>query len=251
MPGIKGIVIMAGMAAAALVSQNAYTQPEVTALRCENLHSPLGIDRPQPRLSWMLAPGARGLAQSAYQVIVTADDPAASGEEKVLWDSGKVVSDQSSLLPWGAAPLAPGARCHWKVRVWDQDGAESPWSEGAYFTVGPITPEDWKGEWIGCDWMENNKGPLPLLHKTVTLSEAPSRAVAHVCALGYYELHVNGRKVGGDGHVLSPAVSDYAKRGLSNTLDLSDYLKSGKNCIGLWLGRGWSTAILGDRKSVV
>ncbi|NLV42934.1 MAG: family 78 glycoside hydrolase catalytic domain [Candidatus Hydrogenedentes bacterium] len=242
MSRIQGVVTMA-IAAVMIVVQGAVAQPGVTHLRCENLYNPLGIDRPQPRLSWMLTPGPRGLAQSAYQVIVTADDPkVAPGEEKVLWDSGKVVSDQSSFVPYGGEPLVSGARCYWKVRTWDQDGKESAWSEQAYFTVGPITMADWKGEWIGCDWMENNEGPLPLLHKMVTLSEQPARAEAHICVLGYYELYVNGRKAGDE--VLVPAVSDYAKRGLYTTLDLSEYLKAGENCIGLWLGRGWSTAIL-------
>ncbi len=101
---------------------------------------------------------------------------------------------------------------------------------------------DWKGEWIGCDWMENNEGPLPLLRKTVTLKEAPARAIAYICVLGYYELYVNGKKVGED--VLIPAVSDYAKRGLYLAHDLTPLLRKGENCIGLWLGRGWSTAIL-------
>ncbi len=127
---------MAGMAMAVLFSQAAFSQPEPLELRCENLCNPLGIDRPQPRLSWRLAPGARGLAQAAYQVVVTADDPAETpGDEKTLWDSGKVTSDQSSFVPYGGPPLSPSTRCHWKVRVWDQDGAESAWSEQAYFTA--------------------------------------------------------------------------------------------------------------------
>lgn len=243
MTRIHGVVCMAITAAAVLFSQAAFSQPEVEGLRCENLANPLGIDRPQPRLSWMLASGARGLAQSAYQVVVTADDPAAKGgEPPVLWDSGKVMSDQSSLVSYGGAPLVSGARCRWKVRVWDRDGTESAWSKPAYFTIGPIAAEDWKGEWIGCDWMKNNEGPLPLLRKTVSLPIAPARAMAYVCSLGYFELYVNGDKVGED--VLAPAVSDYAKRGLYLAYDLTPFLRAGNNCVGLWLGRGWSTAIL-------
>lgn len=243
MSKIQSAVSMAAILVSVLFSQTAFSQPEVSDLRCENLYNPLGIDRPQPRLSWRLAPGARGLAQAAYQVVVTAEDPATvPGQETVLWDSGKVASDQSSFVPYGGAPLAAGTRCHWKVRVWDGDGVESDWSEPALFTVGPIATEDWKGEWIGADWIENNEGPLPLLRKTLTLEEAPLRAMAHVCVLGYYELYVNGKKVGKD--VLSPAVSDYAKRGLYLSHDITPLLQAGENCIGLWLGRGWSTAIL-------
>ena len=61
--------------------------------------------------------------------------------------------------------------------------------------------------------------------------------MAYVNALGYYELYINGKKV--DDHVLSPAVSDYSKRNLYVTHDVADYLVPGKNCVALWLGRGW------------
>jgi hypothetical protein len=41
-------------------------------LRCEYLENPLGIDVLKPRLSWKLeaSPEARGLRQTAYQVLV-------------------------------------------------------------------------------------------------------------------------------------------------------------------------------------
>ena len=76
--------------------------------------------------------------------------------------------------------------------------------------------------------------PMMRFLKTVTLPKAPAHATAHVCALGYYELFVNGKKVGED--VLAPAVSDYGKRGLYVTHDITPYLTEGPNCIGLWLG---------------
>lgn len=240
---MQGVVLMAVLAAAALFSQAAFSAPAVEGLRCESLANPIGVGTAQPRLSWLMSPGERGLAQSAYQVVVTEDDLLAkAGEARVLWDSGKVASDASSLVPYAGTTLASGMRCHWKVRVWDQSGAESEWSKPAYFTVGPLGPQDWHGEWIGADWMADNGGPLPLLRRTVTLPEAPARAMAHVCALGYYELYVNGEKIGRD--VLSPAVSDYSKRGLYISHDLTPFLKAGENCVGLWLGRGWSTAML-------
>ena len=65
----------------------------------------------------------------------------------------------------------------------------------------------------------------------------PTRAVAYVNALGYYELYLEGRKV--DDHVLSPAVSDYSKRNLYVAHEVAEYLVPGKNVIALWLGRGW------------
>ena len=78
--------------------------------------------------------------------------------------------------------------------------------------------------------------PFPWLRKTVILKKKPVRRMAYVNPLGYYELYINGKKVGDQ--VLSPAVSDYSKRNLYVTHDVADYL-AGKNCVALWLGRGW------------
>ncbi len=217
-------------------------------LRCEGLTDPLGIDRAQPRLSWAIPAGSRGLAQAARQVLV-ADAPDALGADRgTLWDSGRIEANQSQWVPYAGKPLAKGSRCWWKVRVWDQTGASSPWSEPAMFTVGPLSAAEWRGQWIGADWMKNNEGPLPWLRKTVTLEQVPATATAYVCALGYYELYVNGQKIGDD--VLSPAVSDYGKRGLYRTHDVKRSLVKGQNCIGLWLGRGWSLGVLKNAGSV-
>lgn len=237
------IGVFAATVAAVLV---AAATPE--NLRCESLRNPLGIDRAQPRLSWAIPPGGRGLAQTARQVLVADSPEALAADRGTLWDSGKVESDQSQWVPYAGAELRKGMRCWWKVRVWDQVGTASLWSEPAYFCVGPLSSADWRGAWIGADWMKNNEGPLPWLRKTITLEQVPDAAVAYVCALGYYELYVNGRKVGDD--VLSPAVSDYGKRGLYLTHDIAKHLVKGKNSIGLWLGRGWSTGVLNNAGTV-
>src|SRR5437879_4036640 len=42
-------------------------------------------------------------------------------------------------------------RCFWKVRVWDQDGSRSAWSEPALWTMGLLKPDEWGGFWIGAD----------------------------------------------------------------------------------------------------
>lgn len=211
----------------------------VTDLRCEFLRDPLGIDAQPPRLGWIMDSEADGAAQTAYRVLVASDLKTLNTGSGDLWDSGRVASDQSSLVPYEGKPLGPRAACWWKVKVWDQQGRESAWSEPAHWSMGPEWAQEAK--WLGCDWMHDG-GPLPWLRKTFDLPAKPARAEISVCALGYFELYVNGEKVGDD--VLAPATSDYAKRGLYITYDIADRLKPGKNCLGLWLGRGWSKLIL-------
>lgn len=116
-------------------------------LRCEYLSDPLGIDVTLPHLSWRLEslqPDARGQRQTAYQVLVTSGG-------KVCWDSGKVGCDETLHIAYAGTPLVSGQVCEWKVRVWDEAGHESAWSAPAFWTMGMLKPEDWKGEWIGWD----------------------------------------------------------------------------------------------------
>jgi alpha-L-rhamnosidase len=213
----------------------------VEALRCEYLVNPLGIDVKQPRLSWRLSPGPRGRRQSAYRVLVASTPENLRKDRGDLWDSGRVNSEQSTFVVYKGRSLTAGRQCYWKVRVWDNAGGSSAWSRPALWTMGLLQDADWTGRWIGMerptDVKEGTPLPFPWLRKTFSLPKRPQSATAYVNALGYYELYINGKKV--EDHVLSPAVSDFSKRNLYVTYDVTKYLVPGKNCVALWLGRGW------------
>lgn len=118
-----------------------------TRLRCEHRVDPLGIGSGAPVLDWQLEaadPRERGLSQSAYQVVAESDG-------QVVWDSGRVESSETTEVRFGRQPLRSGQVVHWKVRVWDQDGRASPWSDEALFSVGLLDPSDWQASWIGWD----------------------------------------------------------------------------------------------------
>ena len=121
-------------------------------LRCEYLENPLGIDVVEPRLSWELRAtdeNAHGLRQNAYQVQVASSADLLASDKPDLWDSGKVESDETVGIVYGGKRLASRDRCHWRVRVWDQDGEPSAWSEPALWTMGLLEPEAWQAKWIG------------------------------------------------------------------------------------------------------
>ncbi len=210
-------------------------------LRCEYLSNPLGIDVQKPRLSWMLDPSANLRSQSAYRVLVASTSAILHSDRGDLWDSGRVVSGQSTWVEYGGKKLVSGQRVYWKVRIWSDGGEGSLWSNQATWSMGLLQASDWDSKWIGegrpAGTAEGTPLPFPWLRKTFTLTQKPGRAVAYVNPLGYYELYINGRKV--DDHVLSPAVSDYSKRNLYVAHEVADYLIPGKNVIALWLGRGW------------
>jgi alpha-L-rhamnosidase len=123
-------------------------------LRCEYLVNPPGIDARMPRLSWKLKPvrpEARGLVQSAYQVLVASSERLLSENRGDFWDSGKLDSSQSLHVIYGGKPLTSHVACWWKVRVWDQAGTVSSWSPTARWSMGLLDASDWHGRWIGLD----------------------------------------------------------------------------------------------------
>jgi alpha-L-rhamnosidase len=121
-------------------------------LRCEYLDNPLGIDFTEPRLGWELRAtdeGARGLQQSAYQVQAASSPELLAEGKPDLWDSGQVLSDETIGIVYAGEKMASRDRCHWRVRVWDQDGEPSAWSEPALWTMGLLEASDWQAKWIG------------------------------------------------------------------------------------------------------
>jgi alpha-L-rhamnosidase len=210
-------------------------------LRCEYLVNPLGIDVERPRLSWMLSPAAGVRGQSSYRVLVASNREVLQKDQGDLWDSGRVISAQSTWIEYAGRKLNSRQQVFWKVRVWSDIGNVSAWSAQAFWSMGLLQASDWRSKWIGerrpDSTAEGTPLPFPWLRKTFDVRQKPKRAVAHVNPLGYYELYINGRKV--DDDVLSPAVSDYSKRNLYVAHEVADYLVPGKNVVALWLGRGW------------
>src|SRR5258706_10461403 len=129
----------------------AATTPErlrLVGLRTEYKENPLGIDARKPRLSWQLQAPGRGVVQSAYQVRVALSAGGLGGGKDLVWDTGRVTSDESTLRAYDGQPLRSGQRYHWQVRVWDGGGKPSEWSAPAWFEMGLLDAADWRASWI-------------------------------------------------------------------------------------------------------
>ena len=210
----------------------------VSGLQCEYLTTPLGIDVQTPRFTWKLsaADHVRGQKQTAYQVLVAGSPALLEAGSGDLWDSGKVASSQSALVPFAGNRLASGQDCFWKVRVFDEDGKPSAWSATARFSMGLLDPTNWTGPWIRHPAARAEEHIW--FRKIFTLPGKAASAFIYVASVGYHELYVNGQKV--DARVLASALTRLDKRVLYVTYDIAHLLQTGSNCVAIWTGPGWS-----------
>jgi alpha-L-rhamnosidase len=229
--------VNAGLLAACLLlfAPRLGAEYRVEAPRCERALEPMGFDTAAPRLSWRVASDERGQRQTAWQIQAASSPELLAKDAPDLWDSGRVESDDTTLLPYAGQALASSQVVHWRVRSWDRDGHPSAWSTPARWTMGLLEEKDWgAARWItaaGPERLENT-----LLRREFAVRPGLRRALAHVSGLGHYELFLNGAKAGAD--VLSPGWTDYADTVLYDTRDVTTLLRKGANAVGISLGNG-------------
>ncbi|MEO1052837.1 MAG: family 78 glycoside hydrolase catalytic domain [Bacteroidota bacterium] len=229
------------------------TNVSVSKLTCEYAENLLGIDEVRPRLSWVISSERNGTKQTAYQILVASDVEKLNEQDADRWNSGKLASGQSSLIRYSGNPLTSRDRCYWKVRVWDENDQPSEWSEPAKWTIGLLKSAEWKAAWISSKFAEvsdkrtsfrsepqafdASDSAAIYMRKEIALEKAITRATASITGLGYYELYLNGDKVGD--HVLDPLFTDYQRTVHFVTYDVTEHLQHGTNAIGVILGNGF------------
>ncbi len=207
-------------------------------LSCDGGICPLGVDSPKPVLKWELESSTRGAAQSAYEVMVASKPEVLAQGKGDVWDSGKVTSDRDLQVAYGGPGLKTAERVYWKVRVWDQNGAEARWSVPTTWTMGVVKSGDWSGAgWIGLGPIVQSTQETIRMRREFEVKPQLTRALIYVCGLGQYELTMDGRKVGND--LLTPGWTDYRKTCLYDTYDVTAQLmRPGPHAMGLLLGNG-------------
>ena len=207
---------------------------EVQELRCEYRTNPIGVDILAPRLSWIIKSDRRGEVQTGYRVLVASTPERLARDQGDLWDSGQVTSDRQNQVEYAGKPLESRMRYYWKAQVWDKRGSPSAWSETATWTMGLLAPEAWRARWIGA--AAKTESPSIQLRKEFVAEKEIKRAVAYICGLGFYELRLNGRKVGD--RVLDPGWTNYRRTCLYTAYDVTAQVTRGRNTLGVMLGNG-------------
>lgn len=227
---------------------------KIENLKCEYAFEPINIDISEPRFSWTLNSNLQGQKQTACQILVSKDKEFS----ELIWDSGKMTHSRVNQITYKGKALQSNTYYFWKVFVWDKDGNQ--WeSDLAKFETALLYQKDWNAKWVGAvpksepvlpnGFLKNvleqstltdtieHVGRSLLLRKEFECKNKIRRAKVFVTGLGYYELFLNGNRVGD--HVLSPAKTNYTKEILYDTYDITDQLKKGKNVFGIHLGNGW------------
>lgn len=208
----------------------------INDLRCENLTDPAGIGTTIPRFSWKIKSEKNGTSQKAYQILVASKTDLLDETNSDLWNSGKILSPASILVPYSGKELNSRSTGYWKIRSWDEKDKVSEWSCVSAFSVGLLNKSNWKAVYIGYP-EKNDKSISPQLKKTFDIQAKGDKTFLYVNSLGYHEVYLNGEKAGNK--VLTPAVVQYNKRSQIITYDISSLIKEGRNDIVLWIGQGW------------
>lgn len=208
-----------------------------TELRCDEQSEPLAVATAHPELSWRLSASEGNLhsvGQSAYEIqvaVVGRANPPEPAFKPAIWDSGEVRSASTFGVRYAGPPLEPGKETAWRVRVWDENGVATAWSEAAHWTQAPA----WHAQWIGAP-KDDPAGPLPIFRKSFQVDRPVARALLYATGLGQYEIRVNGRKAGND--ELTPGWTDYRRTIEYDAYDVTNLVRGGENAIGVMLGNG-------------
>jgi len=182
-------------------------------LKCEYRVNPLGVDTLVPRFSWEMDDAQRGAKQTAYQIIVSTDSRM-KDLNAVVWDTGKVESDQSVHVAYKGKSLTSATRYFWRVRTWDVEGKPSLYSQTQWWEMSLLKPAEWTARWITAeklidtrpkmdwgDWIWNAKdegGKKAVFfrrHFNIDPSETVEKALLKITADDSYEVYMNGTKI--------------------------------------------------------
>jgi alpha-L-rhamnosidase len=208
---------------------------KIDALKTDYTADLLGTDNPAPMLSWQMDDPRTGATQSAFQVLAATSPELLEDGKADLWDSGKLEGPQNKII-YNGKPLKSSSKYYWTARLWDHKGKATNFGEAAVFETAYLDASEWKGKWI-TNTEDTTSQPAPYFRKTVETKPGLKRATAYVAGVGYHELYVNGEKT--SDKFLEPGYTRFDRRTLYVTYDITDFLKEGKNGLGVLLGNGW------------
>jgi alpha-L-rhamnosidase len=208
---------------------------EIVKTKCEYLDSPIGLDAEHPRFTWMFSTDTKNFTQKYYRINIASDEELLASGKADIWTSDKIESAIPRAEYTGEKKLESHKRYYWSVTAWDKDG-NSYTSPADYFEMAKVSKSDWKAKWI-TDSHDKEFEPAPLFRKEFEIKKKVLAARVYVSATGYYEMFINGKRVGEN--YLDPGYTHFDKRILYVTHDVTPLIIEGNNAIAAVLGNGF------------
>lgn len=193
---------------------------------------PLGLDVMKPAFSWKLISTNQHVVQKAYAIEVLT-------QGRKIWETGLVESKQSLYINYEGPELQPQTKYEVKLQVEDSWGELA--SAQSSFETGLLTYENFDGEWITHSFSQDEEACVVFLRNFQT-SKKIVKARAYISALGIYEAHLNGQRIG-DAY-FTPGWTSYQERLQYQTYDITEMIQE-NNELKITVGNGWFKGILG------
>ncbi len=205
-------------------------------LKCAFISNPIGIDDTLIHFNWELSFNEKLNRQTGYQIIIATRPELLLVAKPDIYDSGlknSVKQDTNICLP----QLKSYTRYYWSVKVIGGNNKVGVQSKVEWFETAKIQgKEGWSGQWI-TDGNDKEYRPAPLFRKSFHIKLKPVSARVYISGVGYYSFFINGNKVGLG--TLNPGYTDFSKRVLYLSYDVTKQLLQGANVLAAELGNGW------------
>ncbi len=197
----------------------------------EYREKPFGLSVRKPRFSWKLESEGQNVVQTVYQLQVMC-------EGETVWDSGRVDSDQSVLIPYAGKALEEEKE--YQVSLYVEDNHRHQAESGTSFFTGIFDGTHFQAKMITHDFGEEERA-CPIFYTEFSIAKSIKRACLYVTAHGVYEARMNGRRIGND--YMAPGWTEYHKRLQYQSYDVTESINA-ENLLEITVGNGWYKGIL-------
>jgi alpha-L-rhamnosidase len=205
-------------------------------LLCEFISQPMGIDVTTLRFNWKYDHRSKITVQASYRLTVATNPDLLLKGKPDIYDTGLTGTGKQGVT-LEIPRLRSYTRYFWMVRTFGKDDTTGIGSKPTWFETAKIRgQEGWQAKWI-TDGNDKEFRPAPLFRRSVEVKKRIVSARLYVSGLGYCSFYINGMKVGQGS--LDPGYTDFSKRVLYLTYDVTSALKQGSNTLAAELGNGW------------
>lgn len=201
----------------------------VEQLKCEYSQTPLAIDEVYPRFTWKLGGGG---CQQSYSFLFSKDSAAL--HNGTAWKIGPIASSRY-YYQYDGPPLEPLTKYYWGVEIITCDGQLLPLA-ASHFETGMRGKQSWKGAWIS-DGFDKEYLPASRFQKTFQVTKKVSSVRCYIASAGLHMLVMND--IPDKTEFLNPIFTDFSKRIMYNTYDITNAVRTGENVVQVTLGNGW------------